>query len=256
MGFVKTQEEIDRYYGFAVREFPGAKMLGIMYETEPEIIARLLPPPLEPAAEPWALSYISHFPDTNLGPGYKESALFVRCQYKGEVGNYCLEMPLDGPDDRIYNGRDIYGFPKKDGSISLERNGDRVEGWAERHGVRFVTISTQLTMKMDEPPLKVGPTFLFKFMPAASLKPGFDGPVLLVRQRTEIEYKEFEMGSGQITFEESIHDPWYEVRCKNPIASYFFTGITRMQPGEVVGEADPEVFLPYSFSRTDWGFDK
>jgi len=255
MGFVKSREEIDRYYGHAVREFPGAEMLGFLYETEPQIVARLLPPPLEPAAEPWALVYMCRFPDTNLGPGYREGAIFVRCQYKGEVGNYCLSMPLDGPDDRIFNGREIYGFPKKAGSVQLARDGDVAVGSIERKGIRFVTVKATLTMKMDEPPLRVGPSFLFKFMPSASLQPGFDGPVLLVRQRTEIAYHAFEMGSGEITFNASRFDPWAEIRCVQPITAYYFTSTNRMLPGEVVGEADPATFLPHSFSRTDWGFE-
>lgn len=256
MGFVRSQEEMDKYFGFAVREFPGAEMLGIMYETSPEVIARLLPPPLKPAAEPWALAYVCRFPDTNLGPGYREGAIFIRCMHGDEVGNYCLSMPLDGGDDRIFNGRDIYGFPKKTGTVGLQREGANVEGWIERKGIRFVTIKAQLAVKMDQPPLKVGPSFLFKFMPRADLKPGFDGPVLLVKQRTEIEYKCFEMGTGTISFEASPFDPWGEIECKRVVAAYFFTSTNRMLPGEVVCEADAEAFLPYSFSRTDWGFEK
>jgi len=256
MGFVRTQDEMDTYYGLAVREFPGAQMLGIMYETQPAIIERLLPPPLEPAPEPWALGYISRFPDTNLGPGYREGGLFIRCRYKGEVGNHCLSMPLDGSDDRVFNGREIYGFPKKAATVHLSREGSSAKGWIERKGVRFVTMEASLTTKMDQPPLKVGPTFLFKFMPSASLKPGFDGPVLLVKQRTEIEYHAFEMGSGTVGFEPSPFDPWAEVACVNVIAAYYFTSTNRMLPGEIVGEADPAAFLPHSFARTDWGFER
>ena len=254
MGFVKTQEEIDRYYSLAVREFPGAQMLGLMYQTDPAVIKHLLPPPLEPAAEPWAMAYIARFPDTNLGPGYREGGLFIRCQYQGEVGNHCLSMPLDGGDDRIFNGRDIYGFPKSRGLVSLTREGDEVSGFIERHGVRFVTLRAKLMSRMKEPPLKVGPTFLFKFLPAANLQPGFDSPVHLVRQRTEIAYESFEMGTGEILFENSPHDPWGEVPCKQVLAAYFFTSTNRMFPGELVGQADPATFLPYAFARTDWGF--
>jgi len=253
MGFVKTPQEMEQYYGRAVRVFPGAQMLGILYETEPAIIARLLPPPLEPAAEPWALSYIADFPETNLGPEYREGALFIRCRYEGEVGNYCLSMPLDD-EARMHNGRNIYGFPKKLAKVELHRDGSKAEGWVERHGVRFVTVRTELTTQLDEPPIKVGPNFLFKYMPAANLGRGFDGPVLLVRQRTELEYARFEMGPGEIVFEDAPHDPWSDVVCKQVIASYHFTSTNRMLPGEVLAEADPVAFLPYSFSRTDWGF--
>jgi len=256
MGFVKSSAEIDRYYSHAVREFPGAEMLGFLYETEPQVIAKLLPPPLEPAAEPWALVYMCRFPQTSLGPGYREGAIFVRCQYNGEVGNYCLSMPLDGSDDRIFNGREIYGFPKKTGSVHMTRQGDTATGWIERKGIRFVTVTANLTMKMDQPPLKVGPNFLFKFMPSARLEPGFDGPVLLVRQKTEVEYHVFEMGAGEITFEPSRFDPWSEIKCVQALTAYHFTSTNRMLPGEIVGEADPSLFLPYSFARTDWGFEK
>jgi acetoacetate decarboxylase len=256
MGFVKTQQEIDHYFSLAVRKFPDTDMLGMLYQTDPEAIKRLLPPPLEPAAEPWALIYICHFKDTNLGPGYRESALFIRCQYKGEVGNYCLGMPLDGNDDRIFNGREIYGFPKKTASITLKREGNVAEGWVERRGIRFAHVKAQLMTKMDQPPLKTGPSFLFKFLPKADLTPGFAGKVELVRQRTEIEYKCFEMGSGTVEFQDSPFDPWSEVPCKSVIGCYYFTGDTTMQPGDVVGEADPDAFLPYSFSRTDWGYEK
>ena len=41
MGFAKTREELERYYNIGLRKFFGAKMLGVMLETEPEIVARL-----------------------------------------------------------------------------------------------------------------------------------------------------------------------------------------------------------------------
>lgn len=253
MGFVKSTEEMDSYYGLAVREFPNSRMLGILYETEPEVIDRLLPPPLEPADEPWALCYIADFPDTNLGPAYQEGAIFIRCQYMGEVGNYCLSMPLND-ESRMHNGRDIYGFPKKMGIVSLQREGDIAEGSIERHGIKFASIRIELAVKLDEPPLKVGPNFLFKYMPSADLSRGFDGPVLLVRQQNEFDYHNFEMGSGEINFSEAIHDPWNEIVCKQVIASYYFTSTNRLLPGKVLAEVDAEKFLPYSFSRSDWGF--
>jgi len=229
--------------------------LGMTWETDPDVIARLLPPPLEPAAESWASTYFAIFPDTNLGPGYRECALFLRCRYGDEVGNHCLSMPLDGDDDRIFNGREIYGFPKKTARIALSREGNSAEAWCERRGIRFFSLKAELTTPLDEPPLQVGPNFLFKFQPRADLRPGFDGPVLLVRQKTDLEFLSFEMGTGEIHFEPSPFDPWSEIVCKNPIATYWVKANNTMQRGEVVGEADPGAFLPYAFSRTDWGFE-
>lgn len=254
MGFVKTEKELDQYFGMSVREFPGAKILGMMYETEPEIIAGVLPPPLEPAAEPWALCFIAHYPQTNLGPGYREGALFVRCQFGGEVGNYCLSMPIDD-EARMHNGRDIYGFPKKLAHIILKRDGNSVEGYIDRFGHRFITLRAELTDKLDQLPIKVGPSYLFKYSPAADLSRGFDGAVYLVRQQTEINMKSFEMGSGEVVLEDSPHDPWAEIKVKNVIAAYYLVSTNRMFPGKIVGEADPVAFLPYSFLKTDFAGD-
>jgi acetoacetate decarboxylase len=251
MGFVKTERELDRYFSLSIREFPGAEILGIMYETEPDIVAKVLPAPLEPALEAWALCFVAHYPVTNLGPGYHEGALFVRCQFEGEVGNYCLSMPIDD-EARMHNGRDIYGFPKKLAAIRLKRDGKKVEGSIERLGYRFVTLRADLMNKMDQLPIKLGPTFLFKYSPSVELGRGFDGPVSLVRQRTEIEMESFEMGSGEVIFQDSPLDPWSEIKVKNIIAAYYLVSTNRMLPGKIVGQADPKAFFPYSFLKTDF----
>ena len=119
MGFVKTREELERYYGLGVRKFTGARMMGVIFETRPEVTARLLPAPLEQADAPGGLIFIADYPVTNLGPGYREGALFIRCKYKSEPGSYCLSMPITN-EGRMHNGRDVFGFPKKMARIHLE----------------------------------------------------------------------------------------------------------------------------------------
>lgn len=251
MGFVKTKEELDYYFNLSTREFTDAQILGILYETEPEIIEKVLPPPLTPTPEPWALSFISHYPVTNLGPGYHESALFVRCQYNGEIGNYCLSMPIDD-EARMHNGRDIYGFPKKLAHITLKRDGNSVEGRIERLGYTVATIRTELENAMEESPIKPGPNFLYKYLPAVDLSRGFDGKVFLIRQQNELETQSFEMGPGEITFGNSPHDTWREITVKKVISAFYMVNNIYLRPGAVVGEADPEAFLPYSFIMTDF----
>ena len=250
MGWVKTREELDKYFNLRVREFIGAKILGVMIETKPELIKSLLPPPLEPGNDPQALIFIAEYPQTNLGPGYREAALFIQCQYQGEKGNYCLSMPIDD-EARMHNGRDIYGFPKKMANIHLERKDQKVAGWVERRGIRFVEIRAEISDTLPEVP-KLGPTFLFKAMPAADLTSGFDGPVFLVRQQTEIELKSLEIGTAQLNLCESDHDPWAEIKVEKVIVAYYLVSNNRMQPGKVVAEVDPETYLPYSFIMTDF----
>lgn len=250
MGFVKSKEELDRYYGLGVRRFVDARMMGVMFQTRPEIVARLLPPPLEPTDSPDGLIFIAEYPRTNLGPGYREAALYLKCRYGREDGTYCLSMPITA-EGRMHNGRDIFGLPKKMADIHLERSGQKVHGWVERLGVRLVDINIQLIGNLPNVP-ETGPTFLFKAMPRIDLTPGFDGPVLLARQQTDVAMKSFEMGMPEITLRSSDADPWAEVEIAQVMLGFYMVSDNTMQPGRIIAEADAAAFLPFYFKMTDF----
>jgi acetoacetate decarboxylase len=250
MGFVKTRDELDRYYGLGVRKFTGARMMGVLFETRPEVTARLLPPPLEQADAPGGLIFIADYPVTNLGPGYREGALFVRCKYQGESGSYCLSMPITS-EARMHNGRDVFGFPKKMADIHLERTEKGVHGWVEREGTRFVEMEVTLTDTIPELP-PMGPTFLFKAMPRIDLTPGFDGPVFLAAQRTEIVPRSVEIGTAELTLRSSEHDPWAEIEDPTVTAAFYLESDNTMLPGRILAEVDPDLYLPHYFKMTDF----
>ena len=251
MGFVKTPKELDRYYQLKERRYFGSRMLGVMIEVQPEIASRLIPPPLEPAKTPGGLIFIAEYPETNLGPGYREAALFLNCRYKDEAGSYCLSMPIESEEVRVYNGRDIFGFPKKMARIQLEKDGQTVRGCVERQGIRFVEISVKLTDPLPELP-GMGPTFLFKASPRIDLTPGFDGPVLLCRQKTDIGMKHLEIGGADIKLRASAADPWSELEPVKALLGFYLISDNTMLPGKVLAEVDPETYLPYYFKMTDF----
>lgn len=213
--------------------------------------AVVLRTPLEPVDMPNGLVFIAEYPETNLGPGYRESALFLNCQYRGKAGTYCLAMPIDSEEVRCTNGRDIFGFPKKLAKIHVEREGDTVHGWVERYGVRFFDMKVKRMSAMPSLP-PTGPNFLFKASPRIDLKPGFDGPVLLCKQRTEVELRSLEVGTSELTFEDSPRDPWSEIEVTNVILGFYLVSDNTMRPGEVVAEVKGDAYLPYYFKMTDF----
>jgi acetoacetate decarboxylase len=253
MGFAKTPDELDRYYRTKDREFPGATMLGVMFDADEALTRACLPPPLEQAESPGGLLFVAEYGDTNLGPGYREAALLLRCSYQGVPGSYCLSMPIDSPPNRLHNGRDIFGFPKKSATITLERDGDRVRGTVERLDVRFLEVELVLG---EELPLElfppVGPTYLFKASPRIDLEPGFDGPVLLASQRTEVTPRRITTGQVELTFQRSDDDPWADFASMTPTFSFLLESSNVMLPGEILGEVDPDAFLPHYFTMTDF----
>lgn len=251
MGFVKTGDELEKYFALGVRQFKGAKMMGVMFQTKPEIVERLLPPPLEPADMSGGLIFIAQYPKTNLGPGYREAALYLNCKYKQEQGTYCLSMPIDSEPNRMHNGRDIFGLPKKMASIHFEKEDSKVRGWVERMGIRFVDISIELSGTLPEVP-PTGPSFTFKAMPRIDLKPGFDGQVLLCRQQTDVQMTRFDIGMPEIKMTRSDADPWEEVEIVQTMIGFYMESDNTMKPGEVVAEVNPDDYLPYYFKMIDF----
>lgn len=251
MGFVRSADELDRYYRLKVREFPEAQMMGVMFGADPDLTRRLLPPPLEQAEAPGGLIFIAEYGDTNLGPGYREAALFLRCRYQGQPGSYCLSMPIDSEPSRLHNGRDIYGFPKKGARIHFERDGRRAHGWVERAGIRFVELTVELTGSLPELPPS-GPTYLFKGMPRADLEPGFDGPVFLVSQKTELAPRKIEIGTADLRFQASEQDPWIELDGMQVMLAFLIESSNRMLPGKILAEVEGDAYLPHYFRMTDF----
>jgi len=70
MGFVKTFEQIMANTR-ATADFYDAQMLAVFWETKPEIIAKLLPPPLKPSTHPIAWAFVADYPSTNFDVTYR-----------------------------------------------------------------------------------------------------------------------------------------------------------------------------------------
>lgn len=260
MGFVKTPQELSQ---LAQRKivFYNAEMIFAVWLTKPEVVKRLLPPPLKPAGVPLASAFIGDYPSTSFGPAYNEAALFLMAEYDGIVGNYCLAMPVTG-DMAMAGGRETFGFPKKIAQqILLSKDGHEYHGLVERNGVRFF----KLDFKPDDRSVDAGfrsliqasltqesgsATYLFKFFhaPDGVL---FDYPPRLIRQYTVFQPRIFEWGHAQVRLLPSACDPWDEVEVVNMIGGLRMVGDNTMLGGVVLAEVDPQQFLPYAFAKWD-----
>jgi acetoacetate decarboxylase len=258
MGFVKTSEEVAELNRREF-EFYDAEMLVVMWETKPEIIKRLLPPPLVPAERPIATAFLAHYPKTNFGPSYHEGALFLRATFGGVDGGYCLAMPLTG-DLAMAGGRERLGYPKKLANVSFKRSGNTIRGHVERHGVRFFELHSRLTGKtnteefqnivLSETSDKGTITYNFKHFPAPEFV-GLDYNPRLVREATILRPRVVEWGEAEVTLRHSDHDPWSEVEVVKILGSVYTVGHNTMLPGEVVAETDAATFAPHSFLKWD-----
>src|SRR3954471_23794508 len=104
----------------------------IIWETDPDVIAAVLPPPLEPS-EPLARL---RFATVDMGTGipvFGAGWFGVRAKHNGVEGEYPLFMPMTTEQATI-GGRETFGEPKKIGAVSIDVNGDELRARFERMG--------------------------------------------------------------------------------------------------------------------------
>lgn len=265
MGFVKTKDELKataRGKG-GLYEFYDAEMLVVMWETKPEIIKRLLPPPLKSTERPLATAYVAYYPKTNFGLiyyDYYEGALFIRAQFDGIAGNYCLAMPVTR-DTAMAGGREEFGYPKKIANIKLRRSDRSIRAQVERHGIRFFEVRARLTGKTNTEEFQsmvlsetseegaVGYNFKHFLAPDETL---FDYKPRLVRQRTIFRPNVVEWTEAEVFLSHSKHDPWAEVEIVRVLGGVYAVGNNTVLRGEVIAEADPIAFEPYAWLKWDF----
>lgn len=267
MGLVRDHQDLRRMMrvGRFLAEFAGAEMVSVDFLTDPKAVAAVLPPPLRPAPEPVATAFVARYPETNFGVSYNEGALFVQAAHRGELGLYCLAMPVDD-DTAMICGREQYGFPKKMADINLDRNGSHVVGSVVRNDVEilriegeFVDEHTPGTRPVAEPafdlegrPCQKLVVFLFKHFLAAD-GGAFETAPRLIRQVNFFRPRPGMLtGAGKLELGSSTTDPLGEIPVRTILGASYGTYDNTMLPGRVIRRIhNPLRFAPYSMSRYD-----
>jgi acetoacetate decarboxylase len=260
--FVKSFADIKKYGGRPTT-FYDAEMLTVYWETKPEIIERLLPKPLKPARRPLVNAFVADYPATNFCPPYREAGLFVLADYNGQLGNYCLSMPITS-DIGMAMGREVCGLPKKMADIRMNSSERTFEGAISRHGVDFFNINATMEDRFNDG--KAGgilEEYYGKDIPLYNIKyanavdgSGFDLMPTLVTQRLVSDVKVYKAAEASITFQESEHDPWSELEVVNMLGAVYTVSTNVLEKGKVLEQLNPMEFLPYCYLRWDWWENK
>ncbi|WP_060863381.1 acetoacetate decarboxylase family protein [Paenibacillus riograndensis] len=239
--------------------FYNAETLTVYWETSPGIIRRILPPPLEPGPRPLVQAFVADYPRTSFCEPYREAAIFVLAQYNGQLGSYCLSMPIND-DIAMGLGREIYGFPKKMANISLSKEDQRISGSVSRRDIEFFRVKAALSGKMNAGD---GQQILDKYygdgLPVFNIKysksadgNGFDLPPLLIGQSTSMDISVLKAAEVEVTLSDSPHDPWAELEVVKLLGGIYTVSNTILLRGSVLAKVNPVNFLPYSYLRWDW----
>ena len=248
--YVKSPDDIARLQDiYATPAFLDSTSLSMTFLTDPEVVRELLPPPLEPAAEPRASVAVYEIGSSNCVGAFNGASINLACRHNGEDGLYCVTMPMS-TDTAIVFGRELYAEPKKLAECTVLQRGRFVHGRVTRHGITYI----ELTGTFDEPLQDVDRESLshhyyFKYMPAADGRGlAFDPQLVRVTHRGRTH--RLTRGTGTITFRESRHDPVIDIPVLEIEGAAFSHGETHTT-AEVVATVPAADFLPWAFAKTD-----
>ncbi|MBW8806297.1 MAG: acetoacetate decarboxylase family protein [Catenulisporales bacterium] len=217
-----------------------------VWETDPDALAQVLPPPLKPAAKPYIRATVNQV--DVFGTPLGAAAISAACAHGAEEGWYALVMPMT-TERSLIGGREVFGEPKKLAEVTLEQDGDQVAARVTRHGVTFVEIHGRISGLLEPPPPYVKTDWYLKFLPAVDGH-GFDADPLLVRCLRTEKTRVLHAVDGEVVLRDSDLDPIADLPVRR-LVEITFGEKTSDQRGEVVARLDPRSVLPYVHQRYD-----
>ncbi len=229
-----------------------ATTLVATYETEPDAIAAVLPPPLSPPAEPLVRVTVA---TVDVGRGYPifgAGTFAVHCRHEDVDGDYALVMPMT-TEQAVIGGRETFGEPKKLAEISLDRSvdsgGEKVRGHFTRMGTTFLEITGTVTGEIEPTPDRTRTSFYIKLLPSPTGK-GFDGEPMLVYCRRAEKTRTLWNVDGEVILRESRFDPVADLPVVK-LRSIELAERSSIQTGEVVSTLPADWIAPYVHQRYD-----
>ena len=217
-----------------------------VWETDPDAVAAVLPPPLKPTARPLARVNISKvdLPGYPLGAG----SFAVAAAHGAVDGWYPLVMPMTH-ERALTGGREVFGEPKKLGEVTLDRDGSDLRAALGRHGIDFVEVRGTVDgdLPLPEPSRKTD--FYFKFLPGVE-GTGFDADPVLVHCVRNEKVRKLERITGDVVLRESMYDPVADLPVRR-LVEITIGEKTTDQKGTVAERVSARDLLPFVHQRYD-----
>lgn len=244
----RTPEQIHNREVQATSVGAWATSLVAVYETDPDVVAAVLPPPIEPGDEPLVKVTVATVDLDRPGlPVFGAGSFSVAARHEGTDGWYALLMPMT-TEQSVIGGRETFGEPKKIGQVDLDRHGDRVTGTIARLGTTIVEITGTVGDRVELED-RTRTDFYFKFLPAPDGK-GFDAEPSLVYCHRDETTREAHRVDGTVTLRDSRFDPVADLPVR-AVREITLAERQSQQRGEIVGRVPAEWLVPYAHQRYD-----
>jgi acetoacetate decarboxylase len=218
-----------------------------VYETDPEIIASVLPKPLEPGPEPLvrlALTTVTMAGMPTFGAGW----FGVQARHGDKIGEYPLFMPMT-TEQATVGGRDTYGEPKKIADVWSRKDGDKIEAGIARMG--FTVCEIHGTLGEVRPNYEKSKCdFWFKVSPSAENPGELDqDPLLVYGEKTE-KTRNYRAIDGELILKDSPIDPIADLVIRRMV-DLSWAEKASTQVGRIIGPVPRENLQPFLHQRYD-----
>ena len=227
---------------FAHPHFTNTRNFITVLEVDPDWVAEILPPPLEPAAPVVSISI-------SKGDQFCGLVLGVNARYGDIVGDFGLAYVMD-TDLAVIFGREGLGEPKKLGVTTAELNDGKFVGTVSRFGQELLRVEADVLGPAPEP--IVGDA-LDNFHSKHAIKADgsgiTDADLILSHfdcktQNTTI------MQPTKVQLNDSPFDIYGQIPVVKPVAS-FYADFDMVGSAKYLAKVPGDDFLPWAFFKHD-----
>jgi acetoacetate decarboxylase len=237
-----TASQAPKVYGGEISGWP---ILKIQYLTDPEGIAKLLPPGFEPGAEPKVFISFYNVP-IHEAPEYG-TVVGVSAKFNGVEGEYTLLISISQEEPMLLC-QELWGQPKYLGDTTYFRFGDTVEAKISHQGYTFMEFKGTIKQPIDIPEFEEINWWVKKMRGGDYMNPtawAYPPHAMRIWGKFGTEYAE--QVEGELKLRESPWDPMAQyLPIRGPVNAYLWTPKFLDRTITVAGPLDADKFLPFA----------
>lgn len=205
-------------------EYDGFTAVLFEYPIERDRVDRLVPEPLDVRTDAMVLGFYDYGVVNGFG-SYNELVTGVPVAYEGRQMLYAPYLLLDG-DAPMAGGREVWGIPKKLGTVQIDPGGATVTASASRGGVTLVEATLDTRAPAGDHPLAADrfENVYRKTIPAAEKGAAPVVDRLVVAETSDVHAERALTGPGTLEFGRSAADPLETLAPAGDVTGYLVEG--------------------------------
>lgn len=225
--------ELSGLYGTPPFHYRDSQNLLVSFETNASVLRSLVPKPLTPNKDNIMFVSIADFMCSGFGR-YYEAHIFTHATYQRRTVNYSIYLILDN-DVAICGGREIWGFPKKLGRLTMSLKDDVASGTVERGGMKLIDVAMRMSEFGTPEELEGTAEWVaHKIIPSVSMDAPPEVDQLTSTTLTDIEVREVHKGAASLQFGSSPSDPFDAIPVNRVLGGYYFRSDLTLGDGQVL----------------------